>query len=186
MTLCYFDLETGGTEPKHPTIQLAAIAVRDGVEVASFEQKISFSVEDCDPQALAMNHYSPEAWTDAVPGLVAAMRFSAWLRPFCEVQKVSRAGNPYQVARLAGYNAVAFDLPRLRTLFGSSFLPCEFLVRDILQRALFYFDEMGEPPENFKLVTVAEWLGISVNGAHDALFDVRLCAAVHRAMLGER
>lgn len=185
MTLVYFDLETGGLEPKHPTIQLAAIAVRDGIEVASFNQHISFRVEDCDTAALAMNHFTPKAWKDAVPGLVAALEFANWLRPFCEVQKISKAGNPYQVARVAGYNAVAFDLPRLRTLFGSEFLPAEYLVRDILQRALFYFDERGDPPENFKLPTVAAWFGLPVDGAHDALFDVRLCAAVHRAMTGE-
>lgn len=184
MTTVYFDLETGGTEPQHPTIQLAAIAVTDDWhEIDAFEQKIRFNEADCDPAALTMNHYSAEAWKDALPAPAVVARFAAWLRPHCVVEKVSKAGKPYQVARGAGYNAVAFDWPRLRALFGASFLPIDYLVRDVLQRVLFYADEHGEAPENFKLATVAAWLGIETDGAHDALFDVRLCAKVHREIV---
>lgn len=183
MTLIYLDLETGGTQPHHPTIQLAAVAMDGASELGAFSQNITFDVSACDPEALALNHYTPEAWADAVPPAVAASRFAAWLRPFADVTKTSKQGKPYQVARLAGYNITAFDGPRVRQMFGTSFFPCEYLHRDILQRVLFYFDECGGSPENFKLTTVAAWFGIPTEGAHGALADARMCARVHRAIV---
>lgn len=185
MITVYFDTETGGVEPKHPTIQLAAIAVEDGREVSAFEQNIAFDEADCDPAALAMNHYDRALWTEtAVSSAVTAARFAKWLRPYQTVTLTSkRTGNPYTVARLAGYNALTFDLPRLKALFGASFFPCEYLVRDVLQRVVFYFDETGKArPENFKLSTVAAHFGIPTDGAHGALADARMSAAVYAAV----
>ena len=127
MTVVYFDLETGGVEPHHPTIQLAAIAVDDsGREVSAFEQKIAFKESDADPEALKMNHYTAEDWKGAINWQATAANFASWLKPYSTVQLMSkRTGKPYKVARLAGYNAVAFDAPRLRAMFGTSFFPCE-------------------------------------------------------------
>lgn len=182
MVVVYFDTETGGVLPTHPTIQLAAVAVEDGVELSGFTQNIAFNLQDCDEEALALNHFTPQAWADAVSPAVTAARFAQWLRPFQSVTLTSkRTGQPYTVARLAAYNA-PFDLPRLRELFGTQFFPCEFLVRDVLQFALFHFDRYGHAPENFKLTTVARYFGIPTDGAHGALADARMCAAVHRAL----
>lgn len=183
MFVVYFDLETGGVEPRHPTIQLAAIAVAsDGSEAGAFECKIAFNPADADPEALRINHYDAAAWVGALSPQVAAAKFASWLRPFQSVELISkRTGRPYSVARLAGYNALTFDLPRLKAMFGASFFPCEYLVRDVLQRALFYFDESpGTPkPENFKLSTVAAYFGIEAEGAHNALDDARTSAALY-------
>lgn len=177
------DFETGGVEPHHPSIQLAAIAVdASWNEVASFDRRITFSEADCDPKALELNHYDTERWKDAVPPRVCAAQFSGWLRPYQSVRLVSqRTGRPYSVAQCAGYNT-PFDQPRLKALYGESFMPCGFLWRDVLQRALWHYDEHGGAPENFKLSTVAAALGIDTAGAHDALTDVRLTAAVYRAL----
>ena len=54
-TTVFFDFESGGTEPEHPNIQLAAIAVRGWKEVDAFERKIDFIESDCDPAAIALN-----------------------------------------------------------------------------------------------------------------------------------
>ncbi len=93
-----------------------------------------------------------------------------------------RTGTDYTLARLAGYNALLFDLPRLKALFGAEFFPCSHLVRDVLQRAVAYFDEHPDepPPENFKLATIGRYFGLNVDGAHDALFDARLSLQVLR------
>lgn len=186
MITVYFDTETGGVEPRHPTIQLAAVAVdAEGVEVSSFQQRIAFNPLDCDPAALAMNHYHEDDWKDAPSATVAARNFAAWIRPYQLVTLMSkRTGRPYTVARLAGYNALTFDLPRLKAMFGASFFPCEYLVRDVLQRALFWFDEHpSEPkPDNFKLITVAAAFGIPTDGAHDALADARMSARLYRVI----
>ena len=182
----YFDLETGGVLPQQPTIQLAAIAVDEhGVEAASFEQKIAFNEADCDPEALRLNHYTKEAWKDAINFQATAALFASWLKPYSSVSLMSkRTGRPYSVARLAGYNALTFDLPRLKAMFGTSFFPCEYLVRDVLQRALFWFDEHPEAPrpENYRQTTIADMFGIDTSGAHDALKDVRMCVQLARAM----
>lgn len=183
--IVYFDLETGGIEPHRPTIQLAAVAMDGAIEVASFEQNIAFNEADADPTALALNHYSAQDWIGSVSPAITAARFAAWLRPFQRITLTSkRTGQPYTVARLAGYNALTFDLPRLKAMFGASFFPCEYLVRDVLQRALFYFDEHeGPKPENFKLATVCAMFGIDTDGAHGALADARMCARLHRVIV---
>ena len=181
MTIVYLDTETGGTLPQQPTISLGAVAFDDGQEIDTFEQHIAFDESACDPAALAMNHYTREAWADAVAPSVCAARFAVWLRPHQSVTLTSkRTGQPYTVARLAGYNAATFDAPRLRELFGASFCPWEYLVRDVLQRALFYFDERPwlPPPENFKLATLCARFEIPTDGAHGALADARMCAAL--------
>lgn len=184
----YFDSETGGVLPKHPTIQLAAIAINDetGEEIGQFECKIRFDEAECDPEALKMNHYTPEAWKDAIAPDLAALKFAAFAKPFMCIEMVSKkTGNPYRVGKLAGHNALTFDLPRLRQLFGSNFFPFSYHVRDTLQRALWYFDEHLEisRPDNLKLGTLCSFFGIDVtDGAHDALYDVRLSAALARAI----
>jgi DNA polymerase III epsilon subunit-like protein len=188
MKTIYFDLETGGVQEQHPSIQLAAVAIDDatGQELDSFEVKIQFDESQADPEALRLNHYDPEVWKkEAVPSCEAARRFSAFVGPHRSIEMVSkRTGAPYSVARLAGYNALTFDLPRLRALFGTMFFPCSYHVRDVLQRAMFWFDE-NQPekkPENLKLGTVCAYFGISADGAHDALVDVRLTAKLARAL----
>ncbi len=188
MITVYFDFETGGLDPRHPSIQLAAVAWDGGIELGAFEQKIAFAENDADPNALAMNHYTREAWVDAKSPSVVAARFATWLRPYCVVKKTSpRTGSDYTIARLSGYNAAAFDGPRLRELFGAQFLPAEHPVRDVLQLVAFHFDarpDVAAPP-NLRLATVAAHFGIPTDGAHDALFDARLCAQLHHRILQE-
>lgn len=178
MKTIYFDFETGGVQPKHPNIQLAAIAIDDetGQELATFEQKIAFSEADCEPEALRINHYDPEVWKrDAVPEADAIRRFTRFSEPHRSIEMISkRTGAPYSVGKLAGYNALTFDLPRLRESFGTAFFPFSYHVRDVLQRAMWWFDENNERPENLKLSTVCQYFSIPADGAHDALTDVRL------------
>ena len=182
MITIYFDFETGGLLPEHPSIQLAAIAVDDdtGKELGSFEQKIAFDPAKCDPEALKVNKWSEDDWKDAISPATTAAKFGNFIEAYKCVQMTSkRTGRPYQVAKGAGYNAVTFDWPRLRALFGESFLPVSYHIRDVLQRVIFHFDEHGNPPADFKLSTVAKHFGIETEGAHDALFDVRMTAAVY-------
>ena len=182
----YFDFETGGVEERHPSIQLAAIAVSDdsGIELGAFEQKIKFNEKDCDPVALEINHYNPEAWKDAVEPAIVATRFSRFLDGFKCVKNIGkRTGNPYYVAKMSGYNVITFDWPRLKQLFGSNFLPCSYHVRDVLQRVIFWFDENPqETVTDYKLGTVCSHFNISTIGAHDALADVRMTAKLARVL----
>lgn len=180
----YFDLECGGLEMRHPVIQLAAIAVEDGTfaEAGSFERKLAFDVSACDPEALKVNSYTAEAWKDAVAPAAAVGAFNDWLKPFSSIEKLSQRRTPYWIAKLAGYNAVTFDAPRLKALYAGAFFPCSYQVRDVLQRAFWWFDERGIVPSDFKLATVCEYFKIPTDGAHDALADVRMTIALAKAL----
>jgi DNA polymerase III epsilon subunit-like protein len=185
MTMVFFDFETGGVHDHQPNIQLAAIAVDSEFhELASFEEKIQFNEAAADPQALQINHYDRAKWTAAKPPAEVARLFAQWLRPFSCVEKISKAGKPYSVARLAGHNAAVFDGPRLRRMFQEAqlFCPVELHVRDTLQRALWFSDERGIEPKSFRLAELCKHFGIPGDGAHDALEDVRLAIAIAQAM----
>lgn len=183
MTTIFFDYETGGVLPEQPSIQLAAIAVDDatGNELSSFEQKIAFDPAQCDPEALAKNHYNPEAWKGAIEPAAVAVKFNKFLEPHkCIRMESKKTGKPYFIAKGAGYNALTFDWPRLREMYGTAFLPVSYGIRDVYQRLLFYFDENQlETPENFQLATVCQYFGIDSAGAHDALADVRMTAKLY-------
>lgn len=119
MNIIVLDFETGGIQPHHPNIQLAAIAV-DGAwdEVSLFERKIAFDPALCEPEALELNHYSPKAWNGAATGSQVFAGFCKWLDRYKSVKIVSkRTGRPYEVARLAAYNA-GFDKDRLWAMSG--------------------------------------------------------------------
>lgn len=190
-TTVFFDFETGGTEPQHPNIQLAAIAVRDWKEVAFFERKIKFDPAACDPSALLINHYSAAKWVDAVEEAEAASAFVDFLQSHADMQLISKKGNPYNVARLAGHNICSFDMPRLRSMMdkaldGTFWPGCWWYPLDTLQLAIWHFTRNRLPfPKNFQLSTLASHFGVTpLEGeAHDALVDVRMCAKIAERIL---
>ena len=190
-TTVFFDLETGGLEKDHPIIQLAAVAVRDWKELAFFERKIKFDAAKCDPKALTLNGFDPEAWTaEARPEAEVMRSFNGFLEEFSDLTLLSKkSGRPYTIARLAGHNIQEFDVPHLRRAMdraGVSFMKgCWWYPLDSYQRALWYFAERPtEPaPVDYKVQTLAKHFGIPPQGAeHEALADVRLSALVAMAL----
>lgn len=182
----YFDFETGGLQAHHPNIQLAAIAVdQDFSVLGEMECKIQFDESKAEPEALKINHYSPEEWKNAVPERFALSKFAAFLEPFKCIPMVSkRTGKEYSVAKLAGHNAATFDGPRLKEAFQRNqiFLPADPRVRCTCQRAMWWFDERGERPADFKLETLCKYFGIDTAGNHDAFTDVRLTIELAKAL----
>lgn len=192
--IVFFDTETGGLKPDHPTIQLAAIAVdADWQEMETFERKIAFDAAKADPEALAMNHYDAVAWKGAPSERQVVDEFGAFLNRHRCVELVSqRTGRPYSVARLAGHNVVGFDLERVAAMFKrhGQFFPVDFrTVLDTRYGAVWFFeggcaaDPSRSKPKDFKLTGLAEHFGVSVDGAHDALVDVRLSIALARKLV---
>lgn len=184
----YADLETAGVLDTQPDIQLAAIAIDDesGAELEVLECKIKFDPELASPEALQINHYTADAWADALPVSVVANRFSGFCSRHATIRMVSKAGKPYHVARLCGHNMATFDGPRLRRMFEKLrlFAPWDPRVRCTLQRALWHFDECPSlpRPENFKLATLCRHFEIPVHETHEALADVRLTIQLARAL----
>jgi DNA polymerase III epsilon subunit-like protein len=183
--LVIFDLETGGVEPHHPDIQLAALVVDEGDrEVGAFHARVQFDEDACDHEALQMNSYGPELWKDeALPEHIVTAQFARFLDPYRSIERMSqRTGRPYTIARLAGHNAQRFDGPRLRAMYKRSdrFLPGDtYGALDTWQRALWWFHETGAaPPKSYKLPDLCAYFDIPVpeEGAHDARVDVALTA----------
>lgn len=185
MKLVFFDTETGGLEPSHPMIQIAAVATENFVEVAAFEAKIRFDGKDADPEALKLNSYDAEIWKrEAQPESLVVEDFAAFLREHSHCEMVSkRTGRPYSVARLGGHNAATFDAPRLQATYRqhNAFLPAHPQVMDTLQLALWF---TGGSLGSYKLADLCADYGIESAGAHDALADVRMCAQLARCLLG--
>lgn len=181
MTTIIFDLETGGLELNHPIIQIAAVAVSEfGKTTDEFQRKISFVEKTADPKALEINHYDPAVWAKEAMPLESVLReFARFLEPHKYLQCVSKAGKPYNVARLAAYNA-QFDAPRLQKAFRDAcvFLPADPRVLCILQLAMWEEWPGIERLLSFKLSDVADRLGIPTDGAHDALDDCKTAAEV--------
>lgn len=190
-----FDLETGGLEDAHPDIQIAAVAVDISLPgwpvVEEFERKLKFNPAVCEPEALELNHYDPAVWKKrAVPAANAKLDFAAFLNRNSTLQLVSAKGNPYRTAKIGGHNVSRFDLPRLERWWGSSYKPFAFWrALDTITLAAWIFDARAYPcleirqPENFKLETLCALFGIELEGAHDALEDVKATAKLARELV---
>lgn len=191
LDLVFFDIETGGLELHHPITQLAAVAYRDWREVDHCNVLLEFDEAAADPKALELNRYDRERWgREAVPLEAGLRRFVAWLEPHRTMTLTSqRTGNPYNVARLCGYNAASFDGPRLKAAFASVcppkglFLPADLRIPDTLQLALWRHIRMGEQLPSYRLGDVCRRWGVELQEAHDALSDVRATAQLTRRLL---
>lgn len=186
--IVFFDLETGGLAESAAIIQIGAVAAVGFEEVDAFEVKIDFDESVAEPQALALNSYNADVWkAEAVPLKDGLESFSSFLRKYDSLPRVSKAGRPYRVARLAGHNAASFDAPRLVRAYSLAglFMPADcFRPLDTLQLALWHFSGCGVEPANYKLETLAEWFGHTIGNAHDALDDARASLAIARAIIG--
>jgi DNA polymerase III epsilon subunit-like protein len=90
------------------------------------------------------------------------------------------------VARVGGHNVVGFDLERVAAAFKryGLFFPVDYRsVLDTRYGAVWMFEGADERPKDFKLTGLAAHLGVSVEGAHDALVDVRLSIALARRIV---
>lgn len=185
--IVFFDVETGGLEAaRHPIIQFAAVAVdADFHELETVERKLMFREEDCDPSALAANHYDPAVWRDkAIPQTRGVELFGDFCRRHATMSKVSKAGKPYSVARLAAHNA-PFDAGFAIEWFkvSGTFLPAAcYEALDTLGLARWVSLASRTQPKDHKLGSLCEWLGIPLDGAHDALTDVRATVEVTRKL----
>lgn len=187
--IVYFDLETGGLDrDKHPITQIAAVVVAaDGAELETWQAKVQFDEREADPKALEINHYDPKVWAaEAIPTGVAEATLTALLKRHACLGMVSKAGKPYKVAQLAGHNAATFDGPFLQAWYKRRgwYLPADPRVLCTMQLAQWVGRAIGERPKSFKLVDCCELWAIPLEGAHDALADVRATAALARHLLG--
>lgn len=191
-TVIFFDLETGGLDPKkHPIIQIAAAAADwESLEVIEkIEAKLRVDISQCELEALKMNSYDQTAWdAQAVDAHEALGEMQALCNRHACLAMVSKAGRSYKVAQLAAYNA-PFDSEFLFAAFRQIglFLPASFSVLCTLQRVRWHFAERGERLASNRLGDVCRELGVTLEGAHDAQADnlaqVEVLKAIRKAVL---
>lgn len=189
MKILFLDLETTGLDPKKNGIHQISLTLEvDGqivkevnVNVRPFPQdeinadalKVSGLVPE---QIVGEGYYSPQS---VYKSLIALL--DAYCNKFDKKDKVF----------LCGYNSQNFDSPFLRAFFekngdkyfGSYFWTVNF---DVMIMAGFRLAEQRPDMPDFKLATVAKWMGIEVDETklHDATYDLILTRGIFERLRG--
>ena len=178
MRTFFFDVETTGVDLENSAIiQIAGILDIDG----KVEDTLEILVRPhegalIDDKALEVNKTTRDDLKnnpnriDPKEAYLQVLKFCRFpLRVFAEHR-----------IHAAGYNAHAFDMPLLVNMgkrAGDAFSYCKFHwpVIDVAVLAADRLRKTRGTLPNFKLMTVAEALGVATSGtAHDAVFDIKV------------
>lgn len=182
MKLLFFDLETTGTNPGRNGIhQISGQIVIDGKHVQDFDFHVRPNpkavIEDA---ALNVGGVIREQVLAYPPMGQVYKEFVAMLDKY--VDKYNKKDKFF----LVGYNNAAFDNQFLRGFFlqnGDNYFGSYFWSNsiDVMVLASAYIADRRADMENFKLSTVAKFLGVSVSddSLHNALYDIELTRAVY-------
>lgn len=186
MKLLFFDLETTGTNPARNGIhQISGQIVIDGKKVEDFD----FHVQP-NPKAII------EEQALSVAGVTREQVLA--YPSMCEVYKelVAMLGkyvdkfNKKDKFFLVGYNNASFDNQFLRGFFlqnGDNYFGSWFWSNsiDVMVLASHHLASRRHEMENFKLATVAKFMGINVDdeALHDAFYDIYLTREIYKLML---
>ena len=187
MKIVFFDVETSGLdEGHHEIIQIAACATEDMVVVDEFERKLMFDLSKASKEALAINSYDPDVWDrEQISQGCALSEFTQWLKKYKDVTRYAkRSGRAFKTVRMAAHNA-PFDMKFLQAWYRKhdKFCPADFLALDTLQLVMWHDWDGKIPIKNYKLGTLCEFLGIPLEGAHDALVDIRANVEVAKRLM---
>lgn len=182
MKLLFLDLETTGTNPGRNGIhQISGQIVIDGKHVQDFDFHVRPNpkavIEDA---ALNVGGVTREQVLAYPPMGQVYKEFVAMLDKY--VDKYNKKDKFF----LVGYNNAAFDNQFLRGFFlqnGDNYFGSYFWSNsiDVMVLASAYIADRRADMENFKLSTVAKFLGVSVSddSLHNALYDIELTRAVY-------
>ena len=107
-----------------------------------------------------------DRWREGSPEKNAFEYFDTYIK--------KQAGTILPVA--GGQNVRDYDLPIYSRCIEKYKIPYRFFKRDKIELLDFFshwFMYAKKPPKNYKLDTIREKFGMSLEGAHDALVDVR-------------
>lgn len=190
-TIIVFDFETLGLNTDiHEPIQLAALAINprtlqpysknEGGEFSSLMRPPGDRKDWIwEQKALDVNKKNLDDIEQAPPQEIVWKEFCS----FCT--KYNPKNKPWTAPIPAGHNICGFDLwiiQRLAETYGPldkvDGRPMLFNPKcriDTTDASFMWFENTNEP-ENLRLDTLREFFGISKEGAHDALIDVKHCA----------
>lgn len=202
--ICVFDFETDGSDPeKCSPVQLAAVIVDplklqiiDGSEfniyckpeVMESDPNYEYTTDIIDFHSRVKGCSKEEVykqWKEYPSQKLAWDSFVSYLDKYhCGGRKKK---NIFTAPIAAGYNIHRFDLKiinrlsqKYKTVDNKENISSLFYPRDVLDimNLFFYWFENSTDLKSYSLDTVRDYLGISKDGAHDALKDVRDCANI--------
>ena len=169
MVKIFFDFETTGCYWNFDApVQIAAICEKDGEIIDSFNELCRTTVT-ISPQATKVHGITREMIKDKRGEAVVLRDFVKWIRNHnCDM--------------LIGYNSKAFDLPMLEIRCAKFGIPGVSDIKHMdgyytcvkLAKDRNYYNLKTILGRKWNLGAVAEVLGFSKDGAHDALTDVKM------------
>lgn len=184
--IVWLDLETGGTDAAAHQVTQVACAATIGKDFKlcnddpTFERKVELVPERYTPAALDLQNYDEAVWAaEAMPVYEVLGQLERWLRGFVHMT-TSKAGKPYPVCHMAGYN-LGFDCDFLDATCKRNgpgprgyWLPLSkwrggYL--DVLDLVLWGRAFYNWTPKDVQLATVCGYFDIPID-AHDAMGDV--------------
>ena len=185
MKTIYVDVETSGLDAQNDQItELAAVYEDDNGKKSVFNMYCKLPEgKTLDPKVIEITGITDEMLkAKGVSEKKLYTEFIAWIRKLI---------NPYDKkdkAIFSAYNA-AFDCLFLRELFkrnddnyfGSWFYSC---VLDVMATVAIA-KQLGVFPDlvNYKLKTVADYMGVKLEKAHSALHDIQATIHVHKTLI---
>ena len=171
--LVFLDLETSGLDPDdHEIVEFAAVRTSADTsrEISSFSHRCAFDLRKATAEALQTNHYDPTDWLDAEPVRVALTDFVTLLGPDESAVVIGQnVGFDVGFVR-ATARREAFVLPRWKYTLDVASMAWPLVVKGNL-------DRIG-------LDHLCQRYGVSNDGAHRALTDVRRTIEVYRCLMG--
>lgn len=191
MKVLWIDTETTGLDSeRHGIIQLAAMVEIDGEVVDEREWRVRPTGKSYDPKALEVNGITPAEIAEYPTTQEVKLDVESWFERY--IERFDRSDK----FTVGAYNA-EFDMRFLSAwsrieigegrFLKDSYWPGSWIRTgkyiDPLRvvPVLEYWGVIPELP-NHKLTTMAEHFGASVEGAHDAMVDIRLTRAVLAAI----
>lgn len=183
MKLMFFDLETTGTNPARNGIhQISGQIVIDGKKVEDFDFHVQpnpkAQIEEAALQVAGVTR--EQVLSYPAMGEVYA-QFVAMLVKY--VDKFNKKDKFF----LVGYNNASFDNQFLRGFFlqnGDNYFGSWFWANsiDVMVLASHHLASRRHEMENFKLATVAKFMGINVDdeALHDAFYDIYLTREIYK------
>jgi DNA polymerase-3 subunit epsilon len=190
MKIVFFDVETTGVDIENSAIiQIGAILDIDGEEVDNIDIKIRpHDGASVSQEALNVTGITMEDLLENPERISPKEAYRKFLN-FCGFPPQVYANNRILAS---GYNAMGFDMPMFINLgrrAGDQYSYAKFHwpVIDVAAIAAGHLAKSRHTMKNFKLMTVAERLGISTDGqAHDALFDVRVTRGIYYEIISSQ
>lgn len=185
MKLLFFDLETTGVNPaKNGIHQISGMIEIDGVEKERFDFHVQPNPKAIiEEQALSVAGVTREQVLNYPPMGEVYKELVAMLGRY--VDKFNKRDKFF----LVGYNNASFDNQFLRGFFlqnGDNYFGSWFWSNsiDVMVLASQHLAICRHDMENFKLATVAKFMGINVNdeALHDAYYDIYLTREIYKLL----